>query len=74
MGESYKGTAADQVAQRMMGVHGKQAGYPAKAGQAIVEVVTVGRMPEEHCVCRLVKMLCSGRTRRSRTSMRMLRN
>ena len=38
--EPYKGTPADQIAQRMRGVHGKQAGDPEKAAQAIVEAVT----------------------------------
>lgn len=40
LSEPYKGTPVDQMAQRMAGMHGKQAGDPAKAGQAIVEVVT----------------------------------
>ena len=31
---------ADQIAQRMRGVHGKQAGDPEKAAQAIVDAVT----------------------------------
>ncbi|KAK3679613.1 hypothetical protein LTR37_021363 [Vermiconidia calcicola] len=38
--DAYKGTPADAIAQRMRSVHGTQAGDPAKAGQAIVEVVT----------------------------------
>lgn len=38
--EPYKGTPADKIAKRMAGVHGKQAGDPAKAGRLIVEAVT----------------------------------
>ena len=38
--EPYIGTPAHQLAQRMRGVHGMQAGDPEKAAQAIVEAVT----------------------------------
>lgn len=36
----YKGTVADKTAQRITAGHGRQAGDPVKAAQAIVEVVT----------------------------------
>ncbi|EMC97878.1 hypothetical protein BAUCODRAFT_67463 [Baudoinia panamericana UAMH 10762] len=38
--EPYKGTIADKTAQRITAGHGKQAGDPAKAAEAIIEVVT----------------------------------
>ncbi|TKA23668.1 hypothetical protein B0A50_06504 [Salinomyces thailandicus] len=40
MSEAYKGTMADLTAQRITAGHGRQAGDPKKAAQAIVEVVT----------------------------------
>jgi len=38
--EAYKGTAADKAARRITAGHGRQAGDPVKAAQAIVEVAT----------------------------------
>jgi NAD(P)-dependent dehydrogenase (short-subunit alcohol dehydrogenase family) len=40
--EAYKGTVADLTAQRITAGHGRQAGDPVKAAQAIVEVVAGG--------------------------------
>jgi NAD(P)-dependent dehydrogenase (short-subunit alcohol dehydrogenase family) len=52
--EPYKGTVADQLAERMRGVHGKQPGDPEKAGQAIVEAVTkTGRGADTEGLLRL---------------------
>lgn len=52
--EPYRGTIADQLAQRMKGVHGKQPGDPEKAAQAIVDTVTkVGRGADVEGVLRL---------------------
>ncbi|KAJ8612598.1 hypothetical protein MRB53_037334 [Persea americana] len=38
--EAYKGTAADETARRISGMHGMQPGDPIKAARAIVEAVT----------------------------------
>ena len=52
--EAYKGTPADEIAQRAGGVHGKQPGDPEKAAQAIVEAATgVGRGKDVEGVLRL---------------------
>jgi len=40
MSEPYKGSTADLTAQRITAGHGRQAGDPVKAAQALVEVVT----------------------------------
>lgn len=40
MSEPYKGTIADLTAQRITRGHGRQAGDPVKAAQALVEVIT----------------------------------
>ena len=54
LSEPYRGTVSEELGKRMAGVHGKQAGDPAKAGQAIVEVVTgAGRGKEVEGVLRL---------------------
>ncbi|KAK4555404.1 hypothetical protein LTR86_007701 [Recurvomyces mirabilis] len=52
--EAYKGTTADDAAKRITAGHGRQAGDPVKAAQAIVEVVTgTGRGAELKDVFRL---------------------
>lgn len=52
--EPYKGTTADLTAQRITAGHGRQAGDPVKAAQAIVEVVTgTGRGKDLQDVLRL---------------------
>ncbi|KAK5111859.1 hypothetical protein LTR62_004591 [Meristemomyces frigidus] len=40
MSEAYKGTVSDLTAQRITAGHGRQAGDPVKAAEAIVDVVT----------------------------------
>lgn len=53
--EPYKGTMADSTAQRITAGHGRQAGDPVKAAQAIVEVVTgTGRGSDLQDVQRLL--------------------
>ncbi len=54
MSEPYKGTISDKTAQRITAGHGRQAGDPVKAAQAIVEVVTgTGRGADLSDVLRL---------------------
>ena len=40
LSEPYKGTAADQIRQRISNSHGQQPGDPEKAAKAIVDAVT----------------------------------
>ncbi|KAK3110322.1 hypothetical protein LTR53_015487 [Teratosphaeriaceae sp. CCFEE 6253] len=54
MSAPYKGTTADKTAQRITAGHGKQAGDPVKAAQAVIEVVTgTGRGSDLQDVLRL---------------------
>ncbi|KAK0267196.1 hypothetical protein LTR35_016471 [Friedmanniomyces endolithicus] len=54
MSEPYKGTISDKTAQRITAGHGRQAGDPVKAAQAIVEIVTgTGRGADLSDVLRL---------------------